>query len=113
MLVEGVSRHTGVPVVFDSHHHELGPQDIDYRDAFYLARETWLDRDAKQQCHHSNSRKDYEDPTVSRVAHSDWYYHPFINFGESVDVVLECKQKELALFKYQRDFLNEEQGEAA
>jgi UV DNA damage endonuclease len=107
MLVEGVSNRIGVPVVFDSHHHDLGPQDLDYHDAFYLARQTWHDRSAKQQCHHSNSRKDYEDATVNRVAHSDWYYAPFENYGESVDVVLECKQKELALIKYQRDFLFE------
>ncbi len=113
MLVEGVSNRVGVPVVFDSHHHELGPQDLDYHDAFYLARQTWHNRGAKQQCHHSNSRKDYEDPTVSRVAHSDWYYTPFENYGQSVDVVLECKQKELALFKYQRDFLACKQEEAA
>ena len=105
MLVDNVSKRIGVPIVFDSHHHELGPQDIDYHDAFYLARQTWHDRGAKQQCHHSNSRKHYEDPTVNRVAHSDWYYTPFEHYGESVDVVLECKQKELALFKYQNDFI--------
>ncbi len=105
MLFEGVSKRTGIPIVFDSHHHELGPQDLDYHDAFYLARQTWQDRDAKQQCHHSNSRKNYEDPTVSRVAHSDWYYTPFENYGQDVDVVLECKKKEMALLKYQRDFL--------
>lgn len=104
MLVEGVSSRIGVPVVFDSHHHELGPQDVGYKEAFYLARQTWHARDAKQQCHHSNSRKHYEDPTVSRVAHSDWYYTPFENYGESVDVVLECKKKELALFEYQNKF---------
>ena len=40
MLVDGVSNHTGIPVVFDSHHHELGPQDLDYHDAFYMARQT-------------------------------------------------------------------------
>lgn len=106
MLVEGVSNKIGVPVVFDSHHHELGPQDLDYHDAFYLARQTWHDRGVKQQCHHSNSRKDYEDSTVSRVAHSDWYYTPFENYGEEVDVVLECKKKELALQKYQKDFID-------
>ncbi len=106
MLVEGVSKRTGVPVVFDSHHHELGPQDLDYHDAFYLARQTWHERGAKQQCHHSNSRKNYEDPKANKVAHSDWYYTKFENFGESVDVVLECKKKELALMKYKADFLN-------
>ena len=111
MLVDGVTKNTGVPVVFDSHHHELGPQDLDYHDAFYIARQTWSDRGAKQQAHHSNSRKNYEDAAVSAVAHSDWYYTPFENYDEHVDVVLECKRKELALFKYQEDFmpgLNEE-----
>lgn len=113
MLVEGVSNRVGAPVVFDSHHHVLGPQDIDYHDAFYLARQTWNDRGAKQQCHHSNSRKDYEDSTVSRVAHSDWYYTPFENYDESVDVVLECKKKEVALAKYKKDFMSEAAEDAA
>ncbi len=72
-----------------------------------MARDTWQRRGAKQQCHHSNSRKKYEDSTVPAPSHSDWYYTPFESFGESVDVVLECKKKELALFKYQSDFLSE------
>lgn len=104
MLYDGVSRHIGVPIVFDSHHHDLGPQDLDYHDAFHLARQTWIDRGVKQQCHHSNSRKDYEDPSVKATAHSDWYYTPFEAYDKEVDVVLECKKKELALFKYREDF---------
>jgi UV DNA damage endonuclease len=104
MLAEGVSSRIGIPVVFDSHHHELGPQDLDYHDAFYLARETWQNIGIKQQCHHSNSKKKYEDPKVPPPSHSSWYYTPFENYGEGVDVVLECKQKERALFKYMKDF---------
>ena len=104
MLYDGVSKHIGVPIVFDSHHHDLGPQDLDYHDAFHLARQTWDARGVKQQCHHSNSRKDYEDPSVKATAHSDWYYTPFEAYGKDVDVVLECKKKEQALFKYREDF---------
>ena len=55
-----------------------------------------------------SEKKNYEDPAVSKVAHSDWYYTPFENYGESVDVVLECKKKELALFKYLDDFCSKE-----
>ena len=106
MLYHGVSSRIGIPIVFDSHHHELGPQDSEYKDAFYMARETWQRRGVKQQCHHSNSKKHYEDNSVRASAHSDWYYTPFENFGEEVDVVLECKKKELALFKYREDFKN-------
>ena len=104
MLYHGVSRHINIPIVFDSHHHELGKQDATYREAFYMARETWQRRNAKQQCHHSNSKKNYEDSTAKATAHSDWYYTPFENYGEDVDVVLECKKKERALFKYRQDF---------
>ena len=104
MLYDGVSKHIGIPIVFDSHHHDLGPQDLDYHDAFHLARQTWIDRGVKQQCHHSNSRKDYEDPSVKATAHSDWYYTPFEAYDKDVDVVLECKKKELALIKYREDF---------
>ena len=104
MLYDGLSSRIGIPIVFDSHHHDLGPQDADYHDAFYLARDTWQKRKVKQQCHHSNSKKNYEDDSVKVTAHSDWYYTPFENFGEQVDVVLECKKKERALFKYRQDF---------
>lgn len=102
MLYDGVYKKIGIPIVFDSHHFTLGPQDIDYHDSFYLARETW--GNVKQQCHHSNSKRDYEDPKAPKVSHSKWFYTPFENFGEDVDVVLECKAKELALFKYRKDF---------
>ncbi len=103
MLYDGVFTRIGIPIVFDSHHHELGPQDIDYHDAFYLARSTWP-KGVKQQCHHSNSKRKYEDPKAPKVSHSSWFYTPFENYGENVDVVLECKAKELALFKYLQDF---------
>jgi len=103
MLYNGVHKHTGIPIVFDSHHHTLGPQDLDYHDAFHLARSTWPDG-IRQQCHHSNSRRDHEDPTAPAPAHSSWFYTPFEAYGLPTDVVLECKAKELALFKYREQF---------
>jgi UV DNA damage endonuclease len=103
MLYDGVYKQIGIPIVFDSHHHELGPQDIDYKEAFYLARSTWP-KGIKQQCHHSNSKRKYEDPKAPKVSHSMWFYTPFENYGEDVDVVLECKAKEEAVFKYRVDF---------
>ena len=104
MLYDGVHKHLGIPIVFDSHHFELGPQDLDYHDSYYLARSTWKNG-IRQQCHHSNSRRDYEDSAANRVAHSTWFYTPFESYGMPTDVVLECKAKELAVFKYRSDFV--------
>jgi UV DNA damage endonuclease len=103
MLYEGVHKRVGIPIVFDSHHFEIGPQDQDYHDAYHLARSTWP-TGIRQQCHHSNSRKRYEDPKANKMAHSTWFYTPFETFGNHTDVVLECKAKELAVMKYRKDF---------
>lgn len=106
MLYDMVHKRTGVPIVFDSHHFECGPQDSTYEEAFLMAVDSWPDG-IRPQCHHSNSRKKYEDPTAKVVSHSDWYYEPFNDCGFSVDVVLECKAKERALFKYLKDFCSD------
>ena len=105
MLYDNIVSRTGTPIVFDSHHFACGPQDSSYEEAFLLAVDSWP-LGVRPQCHHSNSRKKYEDPTVKDCAHSDWYYEPFDDCGFSVDVVLECKKKEIALFKYLKDFVH-------
>jgi UV DNA damage endonuclease len=105
MLYDMVHKRTGVPIVFDSHHFECGPQDSTYDDAFLTAVSTWP-TDIRPQCHHSNSRKIYEDPTARIAAHSDWYYKPFDDCGFDVDVILECKMKDRGLFKYLNDFVH-------
>ena len=111
MLYDMVHKRTGVPIVFDSHHFECGPQDSSYDDAFLSAISTWPEG-VRPQCHHSNSRKLYEDPTAKALQHSDWYYKPFNDCGFDVDVVLECKMKEIALFKYLKDFVNVKEAAA-
>ena len=105
MLYKGIFERTGIPIVFDSHHFSLGPQDQGYEEAIKMAASTW--GTVRPVCHHSNSRKKYEDEKASAVSHSQWYYEPFDNCGLDVDVVLECKKKELALMKYRDDFGNE------
>lgn len=108
MLYEGVSRVIGVPIVFDSHHYECGPQDASYSESLLMAVSTWPES-VTPQCHHSNSRKFYEDEKAKIVAHSDWYYKPFNDLGLNLDVVLEAKMKEKALVKYWNDFVQIEE----
>jgi len=105
MLYDGVYKRVGVPIVFDSHHFELGPQDQSYTEAFHTARLTWPSH-IRQACHHSNSKKKYEDETCKMwSAHSDYYYTAFDSCGESVDVALESKAKELSMIDYIDQFV--------
>jgi UV DNA damage endonuclease len=103
MLYDSVHKRLGIPLVFDSHHFTLGPQDSTYQEAIDMAVSTWP-TDIRPTCHHSNSKKKYEDHTAPPPAHSKWYYEPFVDGGHDVDVVLECKMKEQALFKYLKDW---------
>ena len=104
-LYENIFKEVNVPIVFDSHHFELGPQDSSYEDAFNMAYESW--RNIKPVCHHSNGKKEFEDINIrSKAAHSNFYYKPFNDLDKSVDVVLEAKFKEIALKKYLDDFVS-------
>jgi len=98
-LYDGVFKRTGVAIVADQHHHECGHQDLPWSEALPLAASTW--GNVRPTCHLSNSRQ-LEDPKEAKNAHSDWYYTPFIDCGLEVDVVLEAKMKERALFDYQK-----------
>lgn len=103
MLYEGIFKRVAVPIVWDSHHDELGPQDASPRESFEMAFDSWP-KGIRPVCHHSNSKKLFEDSSVAENAHSDFYFKPFPDFAKGVDVVLEAKAKERALFKYVKDF---------
>lgn len=98
MLYNGVYKKVGVPIVYDQHHHEIGPQDASAEEAIHMAYESW--NNIRPVCHLSNSKKEYEDNSVVITAHSDYIYKPFLNYGLSVDVVIEAKMKEQAVLNY-------------
>lgn len=70
--------------------------------ALNLAISTWK---TKPLCHHSTSKKNFEDNTAKSEAHSDFIYEKFNDYGNFLDVELECKMKDIALKKYISDFL--------
>lgn len=102
-LYENITKEINVPIVFDAHHFELGPQDSSYEEAYLMAYDSW--KGIRPTFHYSNSKKEYEDPNCRvYTAHSDYYYKPFVVVKDDVDVVLEAKMKEKALQKYLIDF---------
>ena len=91
----------GIPIVFDYFHHSLNPGFQREEEAFLAAYGTW---DVRPVFHYSSSRKDKEDPTCKREAHSDWTYEEINTYGKDIDIILETKMKEKALMRYREEF---------
>jgi len=91
----------GIPIVFDYFHHRLHPGLLSEEEAFSAAYKTWT---VKPVFHYSSSKKENEDTTAKREAHSDWVHEKIPTYGKDVDIVLETKKKELSLLKYRKKF---------
>ena len=97
-LYEEVYRQIGTPIVFDYHHHKFCDGNLREQDALALALKTW--GEVKPVVHYSQSRcVEHNDNKIRENAHSDSYWEPVNTYGFDVDVMLEAKFKEQALFK--------------
>jgi len=97
-LYNMVFKETGTPIVFDYHHHSLHPAGTSERDAIHIAASTW--NNIKPVVHYSESRSIEQNIKCPAQAHSDYIYKYIDTHGLDVDIMIEAKMKELALFKY-------------
>ena len=97
-MYDGIFKKIGIPIVHDYHHHTFCTGGLSQLDAVELALSTW--GDVRPVVHYSQSRSvEHNDPKIRANAHSDSYWTPIDTFGFEMDVMLECKHKELGLFK--------------
>ena len=97
-LYDEVFTRIGVPIVFDYHHHKFCTGDQTEGEAVRLAASTW--GDIRPVVHYSESRAhEHNDDSIRPQAHSDSYVSPINLYNLDLDVMLEAKHKEIALFK--------------
>ena len=97
-LYELVYKRIGIPIVHDVHHHLFCTGGLSQEEAMNLAATTW--GDVKPVIHYSQSRAvEHNNPKIKPQAHSDSYWEPVETFGLDVDVMCECKHKEIGVFR--------------
>jgi UV DNA damage endonuclease len=89
-----------IPITFDQLHWSLGPQDQTIQEALELALSTW---DVKPLTHMASSIRN-EDPKGLIRAHADYIYEKIETFGHEFDIEIESKSKDLAVFRYRKEF---------
>ena len=90
----------GIPIVFDQHHFNYGPQDQSMEEALKLAYSTWSTRVMT----HMSSPKTLEDNSGKQTAHADYIYEEIKTFGLDFDTEIEAKAKDLAVIRYRQQF---------
>ena len=106
-IYERIYKVVGVPIVFDYHHHRFCTGGQTEEEALKLAASTWP-KGIKPVVHVSESRAvEYDYTSIRPQAHSDFVLNPVENYGQEHDIMLECKKKELGLFKYRKVLKNE------
>jgi UV DNA damage endonuclease len=97
MLYEWLHKEINIPIIFDQHHFNYGPQDQTMEEALRLAHSTW---GSIKPLTHMSSPKTLEDAKSKQTAHADYIYEEIKTYGLEFDTELECKMKDLALLRY-------------
>lgn len=95
-----------IPMVLDLHHHWCHPSDIELEELLRRVFKTWEGKSVPPKVHYSSPKSKKE----KRAHHEYIDYKKFMNFvhvlkevGQDVDVMLECKAKDEALFRLVRE----------
>jgi UV DNA damage endonuclease len=92
----------GIPITFDYFHHSLNPGNLTEEQALKLAATTWP-KGITQAVHYSESKRLHENNDKENArAHSDYIHKLPESYGLDIDVMTECKMKELAILPYMK-----------
>lgn len=94
-----------IPIVFDQHHYHFGPKDQSLEEAFNMAYSTWETRPLM----HMSSSKKLEDFNSRNTAHANYIYDEIKTFGKKIDIEIEAKAKDLAVFNYKNKYILEKE----
>lgn len=102
-LHEMIYEKSGIPIVFDYHHHVCHPDGLTEQQALELGLSTW--GNVRPTTHYSESAQ-VEGRKAPFRAHSEYVYSFINDYDNNFDCVIEAKAKEQAVIKYLREHCN-------
>ena len=95
-----IHERTGIPIVFDYHHHQFCTGGLTEEEALQLAVSTWPEG-ITPEVHYSESKALHENnQSLKPQAHSDYINKLPDTYGIDVDIMVEAKGKELAILPF-------------
>jgi len=93
-----IHENTGIPIVFDYHHHTCHNGGMTHQEALEIAISTWP-KNIVPAVHVSEPR----DEKMFR-AHHDYVRSRVNNYGHNIDIMMEAKAKELSVLEYNKKY---------
>lgn len=95
-----IYENTGVPIVFDYHHHTCHKDNMTHKKALELALSTWPNG-ITPIIHYSESKRIHENNDKIKIsAHSTLINKLPNTYGHDVDIMVEAKGKESSIMKF-------------
>jgi UV DNA damage endonuclease len=95
-----IHENTGIPIVFDYHHHKFCTGGLSEEEALKLAVSTWP-KGITPEVHYSESKSLHENNTkIKPQAHSDYIKSLPNTYELDLDIMVESKAKELAILPF-------------
>ena len=105
-----IHQNTGIPIVFDYHHHQFCTGGLTEEEALKLAVSTWPEG-IIPEVHYSESKALHENnPKEKPQAHSTYINELPNTYGMDVDIMVEAKGKELAILPFLNNSICEYSG---
>ena len=95
-----IHKNTGIPIVFDYHHHQFCTGDLSEEQALKLAATTWPNG-IRQEVHYSESKALHENNQKEKPQAHSYLINTLPNtYGLDLDIMVEAKGKELAILPF-------------
>lgn len=96
-LYENLHKVIGIPITFDSFHHNFCNLGESKEEAAKMAASTWGKIDP---CFHFASSKNINESSSLKTAHADWIYEEVEDWGTGAWIMIESASRDLALLHY-------------
>jgi UV DNA damage endonuclease len=96
-LYEKIHKQIGIPITFDSFHHNFCNEGESKAEAAALAASTWKTADP---CFHFASSKNLNESSAVSTAHADWIYEEISDWDTGAWIMIESAGRDLALISY-------------
>ena len=99
-LYKNLYKEIGIPITFDSFHHNFCNSGETKEEAAKMAASTWK---SAEPCFHFASSKNLNESSSAITAHAEWIYEEITDWGTGAWTMVESSKRDLSIIRYLKE----------